>query len=66
MVTLHERFGSLGWPTLLDPAIKLAKNGFNITKKQSASLNKVKSSFQKVNDKPISFINESNGKKMTF
>ena len=62
MVTLHERFGSLGWPTLLDPAIKLAKNGFNITKKQSASLNKVKSSFQKVNDKPISFINESKWK----
>ena len=62
MVTLHERFGSLGWSTLLDPAIKLAKNGFNITKKQSASLNKVKSSFQKVNDKPISLINESKWK----
>ena len=58
MVTLHERFGSLSWSTLLDPSIILAKNGFNITKKQSASLNKVKSSFQKVNDKPISFINE--------
>lgn len=58
MVTLHERFGSLNWSTLLDPSIKLAKNGFNITKKQSESLNKVKSSFQKVNDKPISFINE--------
>ena len=62
MVTLHERFGSLSWSRLLDPAIILAKNGFNITKKQSASLNKVKSSFQKVNDKPISFINESKWK----
>ena len=62
MVTLHERFGSLSWSTLLDPSIILAKNGFNITKKQSASLNKVKSSFQKVNDKPISFINESKWK----
>ena len=62
MVTLHERFGSLNWSTLIDPSIMLAKNGFNITKKQSASLNKVKSSFQKVNDKPISFINESKWK----
>ncbi len=62
MVTLYERFGSLSWSTLLDPAIIFAKKGFNITKKQSASLNKVKSSFQKVNDKPISFINESKWK----
>ena len=63
MVKIHERFGLLNWDELINPSIELAKKGFNITEKQSKSLNKVKSAFEKVNDEIISFHKEDNWKK---
>lgn len=39
MVTIHERFGTLPWETLLQPAILLAKNGFLLTQKEADGLN---------------------------
>jgi gamma-glutamyltranspeptidase / glutathione hydrolase len=31
---LHERYGSLKWPVILKPAIRIAENGYKITKLQ--------------------------------
>ena len=63
MVKIHERFGLLNWDELINPSIELAKKGFNITEKQSKSLNNVKSAFEKVNDEIISFHKDGNWKK---
>ncbi len=39
MVTMHERFGSLPWEWLMQPAILLAKNGILLTEKEAEGLN---------------------------
>jgi gamma-glutamyltranspeptidase / glutathione hydrolase len=39
MVTMHERFGSLPWESLIQPAILLAKNGILLTEKEAEGLN---------------------------
>lgn len=62
MVKLHEKFGSLDWKNLLEPSIKLSKNGFKLTKNQAISLNGVKESFLKLNDSSISLINKNEWK----
>ena len=41
----HKRFGNLSWPRLVNPAIKLASNGFTVTKTLADSL---KSNAQKL------------------
>ena len=41
----HKRFGNLSWPRLVNPAIKLALNGFTVTKTLADSL---KSNAQKL------------------
>lgn len=46
---VYERFGSIPFKELIQPAIDLARNGFKITKKQAASLNNAAAKFQKVN-----------------
>ena len=62
MVKLYEKFATKDWDELINPAINLAENGFNVTKKQSSGLNNVKSSLEKVNDKPIPFLKDSEWK----
>jgi len=62
MVKLHEKFGSLDWKILLEPSIKLAKNGFSLTHKQSNSLNRVMVLFDSINDSEVSFVKESKWK----
>ena len=52
----HKRFGNLSWPRLVDPAIKLAINGFTVTKTLADSL---KSNAQKLSATP-------DGKKIFF
>ena len=59
MVELFEKFGTLEWENLINPAIEYANNGFNLTKKQSDGLNNVKESFEKVNNKLIPFVKET-------
>ena len=58
MVKLHEKFGSLDWKLLLEPSIKLAKNGFKLTLKQSNSLNNVMMVFDSINGSKVSFVKE--------
>lgn len=45
MVKAHERFGSLPWKAVVQPAIDLARNGFAVTKLQASSLNTTKKAF---------------------
>ena len=58
MVKIHEKFGSIDWKLLLQPSIDLAKNGFNITLKQSNSLNKVMMVFDSINNSKVSFVKD--------
>ena len=60
MIKLHEKFGILDWENLLNPSIKLAREGFQLTTSQSNSLNNIKDLFIKVNKKPIPFV-KNNG-----
>ena len=60
MIKLHEKFGILDWENLLNPSIKLAREGFQLTTSQSNSLNNTKDLFIKVNKKPIPFV-KNNG-----
>jgi gamma-glutamyltranspeptidase/glutathione hydrolase len=39
MVEAHSKYGKLPWATLIEPAIALAKNGFNISVRQAGELN---------------------------
>ena len=58
MVKIYEKFGSIDWKLLLQPSIDLAKNGFNLTLKQSNSLNKVMMVFDSINNSKVSFVKD--------
>ena len=47
---VHEKFGSLPFKDLIQPAIDLARNGYRVTKKQAVSLNSASEKFQKANN----------------
>src|SRR5690606_15485976 len=59
MVKAHERYGRLDWATLLQPAIRLAQQGFAITDMQAGELNGRKESFEKFNPEGTAFVNVS-------
>lgn len=46
---IHERFGTMPWKDLVQPAIDLATNGYLVTKKQAASFNSNRKNFIKMN-----------------
>ena len=62
MIKLHEKFGILDWENLLNPSIKLAREGFQLTTSQSNSLNSTKNLFLKVNKKSIPFVKNNRWK----
>ncbi|UII19748.1 gamma-glutamyltransferase [Fulvivirga ligni] len=45
MVQAHEKYGSMAWEKLVQPAIDLAQNGFLLTKNEAVSLNRNYSHF---------------------
>src|SRR5690554_4918959 len=45
MIKAHGKFGSLPLRSLLDPAIRLAKRGFEITKQQASDFNQLRQQF---------------------
>jgi gamma-glutamyltranspeptidase/glutathione hydrolase len=47
---VYQKFGSLPFKKLIQPAIDLAKKGFTITKKQADDLNNATDRFRKVNN----------------
>jgi len=62
MVKIYEKFGTLNWDELIDPSIKIARNGFMITQKQARGLNNVKESLLSANDHSLSFVKETDWK----
>ena len=46
---MHEKWGSLPWETLVQPAIDLAQNGYIVTAKEAKNLNKNREIFTQVN-----------------
>lgn len=61
MIKAHNKFGSLQpFSKLLDPAIQLAKAGFQLTENQAAGLNRNKENFATYNTTPSAFL--KNGK----
>ncbi|XOD69486.1 MAG: gamma-glutamyltransferase [Flavobacteriales bacterium AspAUS03] len=50
---IHQRFGSLPFKDLIQPAIELAKKGIIITEKQAKELNKYRQEFQLANQRTI-------------
>ena len=59
MVKIYEKFGTINWDDLIDPSIKVARNGFMVTKKQARGLNNVKESLLTANDHSLSFVKET-------
>ncbi len=49
MITAHKKYGRLNWSELLEPAISLAGNGFKVTAKLAADLNRTQAMFKKLN-----------------
>ena len=49
MVNAHQKYGSLPWKDLLQPAIDLAENGFLLTKNEAGGLNWVQQFFEETN-----------------
>jgi gamma-glutamyltranspeptidase/glutathione hydrolase len=49
MVEAHRKYGKLKWADLIEPAIKLARNGFKITKHLANDLNRNAEQFRKLN-----------------
>jgi len=62
MVKIYEKFGTLNWDELIDPSIKVARNGFMVTQKQARGLNNVKESLLSANDHSLSFVKETDWK----
>ncbi len=58
MVKIYNRYGSLPWKTLVQPAIDLARKGVIITPKQAKKLNDQRQTFKQVNKEPIVFVKE--------
>tara|TARA_B100001564_G_scaffold137877_2_gene115807 strand:- start:3131 stop:4729 length:1599 start_codon:yes stop_codon:yes gene_type:complete len=58
MVKIYEKFSTLEWNELLDPSIKVARDGFEITEKQAKGLNNVRESLLSANDHEIPFTKE--------
>lgn len=53
MFQLHEWKGLLSWETVLQPAIDLAENGYEVTEKQAAVFNRYQDDFLEVNGHEI-------------
>jgi len=50
---VHQKFGSLPFAKLIEPAIELASNGVIVTEKQAKQLNRFKSKFREANKRTI-------------
>ncbi|MBD1393065.1 gamma-glutamyltransferase [Mucilaginibacter glaciei] len=49
MVEAHKKYGKLKWADLVDPAVKLALNGFKMTARLAADINRNAGQFKKYN-----------------
>lgn len=63
MYQLHQWKGNLSWEDVLQPAIELAEQGFDLTEKQAATFNRYQDEFLRVNGHDIPLIKEGGWKK---
>ncbi|WP_353183284.1 gamma-glutamyltransferase [Parapedobacter lycopersici] len=49
MVKAHEKYGKLDWKLLVEPAVRLAEQGFPVTARQAAELNHRKAALMQYN-----------------
>lgn len=52
----HKTLGKLPWPALIEPSIRLAENGFQITKSEADRLNEFKEVFTRLNPPGMPFL----------
>lgn len=62
MVRAHEKFGSMSWSVVIQPAIDLARKGFPMTRAQAAGLNSMKKTLMERNGWKSAFISDSTWK----
>ncbi len=62
MWTAHQKYGSLAWSDLIQPAIDLANNGFNLTEKQANELTALQNELKKLNAGKNYFIKDDEWK----
>lgn len=55
---VYNKFGSFPFKELIQPSIELARNGFNVTKKQASAFNGTRKRFEKANNYKILFDRE--------
>jgi gamma-glutamyltranspeptidase/glutathione hydrolase len=60
MVKLHQKYGSLPWPELVQPAVLLASRGFPVTGLEAENLNRNQTDFIKYNTRRPAFILKKN------
>lgn len=58
MVDAHSRFGVLNWDALIEPAIKLAEEGYAISEDEMERLNRFQADFRDLNDASSPFIKD--------
>ncbi|MFK7934201.1 MAG: gamma-glutamyltransferase [Saprospiraceae bacterium] len=56
MFAAHEKYGNLPIQDLIEPAIRLARDGYTLTKAEISRFNNFREDFQKFNQKPNAFI----------
>lgn len=59
MVKAHEKFGSLPWTAVIQPAIDLARKGFALTRLQASGLNDIRKTLLERNSRKPVFVNDS-------
>lgn len=59
MVNAHQKYGTLPWAQLIQPAVDLAAQGFAITEKEARGLNTNQANFLKFNDSTCAFIRQT-------
>lgn len=58
MVEAHQKYGKLKWAELVEPAVALAKNGFQISERQAAELNGIQTRLKTLNPLGAAFIKD--------
>lgn len=56
LVNIHEKYGTLEWEELVQPAIDYARNGFELTKKEADKLNQYQVILSLMNPGDVSFL----------
>ncbi len=55
----HQKYGKLAWADLIEPAVRLAQNGFIVTTQQAGELNELKDDFARLNPLGTALVKDS-------